>query len=35
MNDLLKRRSTVIMGLLLMVGGVVTCRKLAASRESP
>lgn len=35
MNDLLKRRITVVLGLLLVVGGVVTCNKLAASRKSP
>jgi membrane fusion protein (multidrug efflux system) len=35
MNDLLKRRITVVLGLLLIVGGVVTCNKLSGSRKSP
>ncbi|MBX2980568.1 MAG: HlyD family efflux transporter periplasmic adaptor subunit [Flavobacteriales bacterium] len=35
MNDLIKRRITVVLGLLLIVGGVVTCNKLSASRKSP
>lgn len=35
MNDLFKRRLTVVLGLLLMVGGVVTCNKLSSSRKSP
>lgn len=35
MNDLIKRRLTVVLGLLLIVGGVVTCNKLAGSRKSP
>ncbi len=32
---MLKRRLTVVLGLLLIVGGVVTCNKLTASRKSP
>ena len=32
MNDLLKRRITVVLGLLLIVGGIGTCRKLAGSK---
>ncbi|MBL7964005.1 MAG: HlyD family efflux transporter periplasmic adaptor subunit [Flavobacteriales bacterium] len=35
MNDLLKRRLTIVLGLLLIVGGIGTCRKLASSRTSP
>ncbi len=35
MNDLFKRRLSIVLGLLLMVGGVVTCNKLTASRKSP
>jgi multidrug efflux pump subunit AcrA (membrane-fusion protein) len=35
MNDLLKRRITVVLGLLVIVGGVVTCNKLSSSRKSP
>ncbi|MBK9149279.1 MAG: HlyD family efflux transporter periplasmic adaptor subunit [Flavobacteriales bacterium] len=35
MNDLFKRRLTVIIGLLLLVGGVATCKRLAGSRSSP
>lgn len=35
MNDLLKRRLSLILGLLLIVGGVGTCRKLAGSKASP
>lgn len=35
MNDLIKRRLTVVLGLLLIVGGVATCNKLAGSRKSP
>lgn len=32
MNDLLKRRLSLILGLLLIVGGVGTCKKLAGSK---
>lgn len=32
---LLKRRLTIIIGLLLIVGGVSTCKHLAGSRSSP
>lgn len=35
MNDLLKRRLSLILGLLLIVGGVGTCKKLAGSKASP
>jgi multidrug efflux pump subunit AcrA (membrane-fusion protein) len=35
MNDLIKRRITVVLGLLLIVGGVATCNKLSSSRKSP
>ncbi|MBK9274274.1 MAG: HlyD family efflux transporter periplasmic adaptor subunit [Flavobacteriales bacterium] len=35
MNDLLKRRLTIVLGLLLIVGGVGTCNKLKESRTSP
>ncbi len=35
MNELTKRRMTIVLGLLLMVGGVVTCNKLKDSRSSP
>jgi multidrug efflux pump subunit AcrA (membrane-fusion protein) len=35
MNDLLKRRITVVLGLLLIVGGIGTCRKLAGSKAPP
>lgn len=35
MNDLTKRRMTIVLGLALMVGGVVTCNKLKESRTSP
>lgn len=35
MNDLLKRRITVVLGLLLIVGGIGTCKKLAGSKASP
>ncbi|MBK8228087.1 MAG: HlyD family efflux transporter periplasmic adaptor subunit [Flavobacteriales bacterium] len=32
MNDLLRRRLSIVLGLVLMVGGVVTCRKLKDSK---
>ncbi|MBK9289452.1 MAG: HlyD family efflux transporter periplasmic adaptor subunit [Flavobacteriales bacterium] len=35
MNDLFKRRLTIILGLLLIVGGIGTCRKLSSSKASP
>ena len=35
MNDLFKRRLTIVLGLLLIVGGIGTCRKLASSKASP
>lgn len=35
MNDLLKRRLTIVLGLLLIVGGIGTCRKLSSSKASP
>lgn len=35
MNDLFKRRLTIVLGLLLIVGGVATCNKLKESRTSP
>jgi membrane fusion protein, multidrug efflux system len=35
MNDLFKRRLTIVLGLLLIVGGIGTCRKLASSKDSP
>jgi hypothetical protein len=35
MNDLAKRRLTIVLGLLLIAGGIGTCRKLASSRTSP
>lgn len=35
MNDLFKRRGTIVLGLLLVVGGVATCNKLKESRTSP
>ncbi|MBK9174931.1 MAG: HlyD family secretion protein, partial [Flavobacteriales bacterium] len=35
MNDLFKRRLTLIIGLLLLVGGGATCKRLAGSRSSP
>lgn len=35
MNDLFKRRLTIVLGLFLIVGGVVTCNKLVASRKTP
>lgn len=35
MNDLFKRRLSIILGLFLIVGGVVTCNKLVASRKAP
>ncbi len=35
MKDLLKRRLSIVLGLLLIVGGVITCNKLADSRKSP
>ncbi|MBK8500609.1 MAG: HlyD family efflux transporter periplasmic adaptor subunit [Flavobacteriales bacterium] len=35
MNDLLKRRLTVILGLLFIVGGIGTCKKLAGSKTPP
>lgn len=35
MNDLIKRRITVVLGLLLIVGGVVTYKMLSNSRKSP
>jgi multidrug efflux pump subunit AcrA (membrane-fusion protein) len=35
MNDLFKRRLTIILGLFLIVGGVVTCNKLVESRKDP
>lgn len=35
MNDLFKRRLTIVLGLLLIVGGIGTCRKLAGSKTSP
>jgi membrane fusion protein (multidrug efflux system) len=35
MNDLFKRRLTIVLGLLLIVGGIGTCRKLSSSKASP
>jgi membrane fusion protein, multidrug efflux system len=35
MNDLFKRRLTIVLGLLLIVGGIGTCRKLASSKAAP
>ncbi len=35
MNELLKRRITVVLGLLLIVGGIGTCKKLAGSKAPP
>lgn len=35
MNDLFKRRLTIVLGLLLIVGGVVTCNRLKESRTPP
>ncbi|MBL7947058.1 MAG: HlyD family efflux transporter periplasmic adaptor subunit [Flavobacteriales bacterium] len=35
MNDLIKRRLTIVLGLLLIGGGIGTCRKLASSKASP
>ncbi len=35
MNDLLKRRLSIVLGLLLIVGGIGTCRKLSSSKASP
>ncbi|MFZ1691619.1 MAG: HlyD family efflux transporter periplasmic adaptor subunit [Flavobacteriales bacterium] len=35
MNDLFKRRLSLITGLLLIVGGVATCKRLAGSGQSP
>ncbi|MBK8949028.1 MAG: HlyD family efflux transporter periplasmic adaptor subunit [Flavobacteriales bacterium] len=35
MNDLLKRRLTIVLGLLFIVAGIGTCRKLAGSKTSP
>lgn len=35
MNDLFKRRLTIVLGLVLIAGGVVTCNKLKESRTSP
>ncbi len=35
MNDLLKRRISLIAGVLLIVGGVATCKRLAGSGRSP
>lgn len=35
MNDLFKRRLSIVLGLVLIVGGIGTCRKLANSKESP
>lgn len=32
---MLRRRLTVVLGILLIVGGVVTCNKLSASRKAP
>ncbi|WKZ67610.1 MAG: HlyD family efflux transporter periplasmic adaptor subunit [Flavobacteriales bacterium] len=34
MNALLQRRLTIVIGLLLIVGGIGTCRKLAGGRSS-
>jgi hypothetical protein len=35
MNDLFRRRLTIVLGLLLIAGGVATCNKLKESRSSP
>lgn len=35
MNDLLKRRLTIVLGLFLIVGGIGTCRKLVSTRTPP
>ncbi|MBK6628848.1 MAG: HlyD family efflux transporter periplasmic adaptor subunit [Flavobacteriales bacterium] len=35
MNDLFKRRLTIVLGLLFIVAGIGTCRKLAGSKTSP
>ena len=35
MKDLFKRRLTIILGLLFIVGGIGTCKKLASSRKDP
>ncbi|MCB0769036.1 MAG: HlyD family efflux transporter periplasmic adaptor subunit [Flavobacteriales bacterium] len=35
MNDLFKRRLTIILGVFLIAGGVVTCNKLVESRKDP
>jgi membrane fusion protein (multidrug efflux system) len=35
MNDLFKRRLTIVLGLLFIVGGMGTCRWLAGSKASP
>jgi len=35
MNPLIKRRLSIILGLLLMVAGIGTCKKLAGSKAAP
>jgi membrane fusion protein (multidrug efflux system) len=35
MNDLLQRRLSIVIGVLLLVGGAATCNRLASSGRSP